>query len=213
MSDEEIFDLIELDLPIEQLDFGAGDPKDGRSAEVMSQGVIKKTTTKEMCRIGLKGEWAKKLYFLIKDSKPNVILELGTCCGFSSIYMSKANPQSSIYTIEGSNELANIAKSNRVKANCQNVIQKVGRFSDVLPTLLPDISPIDFAFIDGHHDRDATIRYFEQIANFMSKEGVMVFDDITWSDGMREAWRQIKESDKCELLEESEKFGIIKVSI
>ena len=65
------------------------------------------------------------------------------------------------------------------------------RFDIVLPKLLEEISPIDFAFIDGHHDREATLSYFKQILPFMAKGGVMLFDDIAWSDGMREAWREI----------------------
>jgi len=219
MSDLELFEqiesirseIIEKNLTIEQIDFGAGNPDEYRDVETMAKGVLKKTSTAEMCKIGLKGEWAQKLYYLVKEHKPKVILELGTCCGFSSIYMSKANKDGRIYTIEGSPKLAEIAEQNRAKARCDNVIQKIGRFSDILPDLLIELTSIDFAFIDGHHDKDATIGYFEQIAPFMESGGVMVFDDITWSKGMREAWERIKSSEKCKLLEESEKLGIIEI--
>ncbi len=219
MTDNEIFarieslrsEIIAQNLPISQIDFGAGDPNECRSADVMAQGVMKRTSTAEMCRIGLKGEWAEKLYFLIKERKPRIVLELGTCCGFSSIYMGKACADTTVYTIEGSPELAAIATQNRAKAECANVVQKIGRFSDVLPALLPEIAPIGVAFIDGHHDRDATIEYFRAIAPSMERGGVMVFDDITWSAGMEEAWRVIKESQNIQVIEESKKLGIIEI--
>ncbi len=220
MTDQEIFksiesireEIIAQNLPINQIDFGAGNPNECRDAATMEQGVLKQTSSAEMCRIGLKGEWAEKLYFMIKEQQPKVVLELGTCCGFSSIYMSKACSEAKIYTIEGSPELAEIAKRNREKAGCQNVIQKVGRFNDVLPSLLPEISPVDFAFIDGHHDRDATIDYFEKILPYMSEGGIMLFDDISWSRGMEEAWKVITENTNVTVFFDEKKFGAVVVN-
>ncbi len=69
----------------------------------------------------------------------------------------------------------------------------VGNFSKTLGPALAALRPIDFMFIDGHHDRDATLRYFEQARPFLAPKNVVVFDDIDWSDGMREAWAQIKQ--------------------
>ena len=105
--------------------------------------------------------------------------------------MSFFAPNSKIYTIEGSPNIAEIAKENHRFFGLSNVSVFVGRFDIVLPKLLEEISPIDFAFIDGHHDREATLSYFKQILPFMAKGGVMLFDDIAWSEGMSEAWREI----------------------
>jgi len=196
------------DIKIDFLDFGAGDPKDKRDEVEMSNGVKTTKYTKQLCQIGLKNEWAQLMYSLIKKNKPNNILELGTCCGFSSIYMAKANPYSTIYTIEGACEVANIAKQNIQKANCTNINQIVGKFDDVLLSTLQSIKQIDFAFIDGHHDKDATIRYFELIKPFLSQNAIVVFDDISWSNGMKKSWDTIIQDKAIKKYEDLEKLGI-----
>ena len=58
---------------------------------------------------------------------------------------------------------------------------------------------IDYAFIDGHHDQDATIDYFRQIKPHLSPNAVLVFDDISWSDGMKKAWKTIKNDKDIEV--------------
>lgn len=215
MSDEEIFKEIEelreaivaQNRPIEIVDFGAG-AQGERTKEEMEKGVVRSSSS-EFCKTGLKGEWAKKIYMLVKEKKPKTILELGTCCGFSSAYMSKASPDSSIKTVEGAPALAAIARENHKKLGCENIEVLEGRFIDVLPKLLPSLNGVDFAFIDGHHDRDATINYFTTILPYLNPWGVMVFDDIAWSEGMKEAWDFIRrEADAKEVITSS-KLGIL----
>jgi len=190
------------------IDYGAGSPVDTRTKEEMYIGNKVKTSTSDMCKIGLKNNWAEFMYQLIKTHKPNHILELGTCCGFSSIYMSKANTSSKIFTIEGSEELAKVAQENRDKLNCNNVIQKIGKFQDILIPVLEEIQNVDFAFIDGHHDKDATIEYFNIIKPFLNKNAIIVFDDISWSDGMQEAWQKIIKDKDIIKYEDMKKLGI-----
>jgi len=36
------------------------------------------------------------------------------------------------------------------------------------------------------------LRYFEQCLKAINNETVFVFDDINWSEGMKNAWKQIK---------------------
>ncbi len=189
--------------PIKFLDFGAGSPEDKRSEEEMKKGREVETTVAKLSAIGLKNEWSEWIYTLVKKRKPKVVLELGTCCGFSAITMALAYPDAKVYTIEGAKEIAVVAGENIKKAGCQNITQIVGRFADVLDKTLADIAPIDFAFIDGHHDKDATVNYYRQILPFMAKGSVMAFDDISWSEGMKEAWEMIVAeagANKCENL-------------
>lgn len=199
--------LVEEKREIEIVDFGAG--SDGkRSKQEMEKGVLVKSST-EFCGIGVKNEWAKKLYSLIESQKPNSILELGTCCGLSSAYMSKASPESKIVTLEGSPALADIAKENFETLGCKNIKVYIGRFKETLPKVLTNISGVDFAFIDGHHDRDATIEYYRMILPYLNPHGVMLFDDISWSEGMKEAWSLISEDADAKKVVTTEKFGIL----
>jgi predicted O-methyltransferase YrrM len=193
---------------IEIADYGAGDPKDSRSAIESYNGVTKSTTVSKQCAIGIKGEYVQILYSLVKEYKPKNILELGTCCGFSSIYMSKASKQSQIYTIEGDKTVADIAQKNLEHFECKNVHQYIGRFQDILIDVLKEINQVDFAFIDGHHDKVATLEYFEIIKPFLTQKAIVVFDDISWSDGMKEAWQKISNDPFFQEKKDHHKIGV-----
>ncbi len=103
------------------------------------------------------------------------------------------NNKGMLVTIEGAASYASVAKENFTAVELNNIIQYTGRFSDVLPDILKDHQPIDFVFIDGHHDGDATVSYFEQLLPFLSRSAWLMFDDISWSKSMRRAWKTIAE--------------------
>ena len=68
-----------------------------------------------------------------------------------------------------------------------------GNFDDLLENYINSLDvPIHLAFIDGNHREEATLRYHSLIKPFMDNRGVIVHDDISWSDGMISAWKKIK---------------------
>jgi predicted O-methyltransferase YrrM len=67
-----------------------------------------------------------------------------------------------------------------------------GPFHQTFEGVLNTSKPIDFFFNDGHHDQHAVIRYFEEAMPYLSDGAVIVFDDITWSKGMKAAWSAIE---------------------
>ena len=71
---------------------------------------------------------------------------------------------------------------------------------------------MDFAFIDGHHDEDATLSYFHQVLSSLSEHSVLVFDDIRWSAGMAGAWRAIVAHEHVELSLDLGKVGLCVLS-
>jgi len=85
---------------------------------------------------------------------------------------------------------------------------KIGRFQDNLSAVLTELSTIDYAFIDGHHDERATIAYFEQIVGYAAQPAIVVIDDITWSDGMRRAWRSVWAHPKTDVALGLDKVGV-----
>ncbi len=194
---------------IKIIDYGAGNPDENRTIQEMDSGIEKDISTKDLCKIGLKNEFAHLIYAMIKKYQPSTVLELGTCCGFSSIYISMAlKNKGIIHTIEGSPQTAKIAQNNFQEAGCTNIVSHIGKFNDALPTLLPNIKPINFVFIDGPHDKNATLKYFEEIKPFLSKNALILFDDISWSDGMREAWEVIKKDKHVESYIDFHKVGL-----
>ncbi|MBW8049180.1 MAG: class I SAM-dependent methyltransferase [Cytophagales bacterium] len=146
------------------------------------------------------------LYFkIIREMKPAVCLELGTGLGISAAYQAVAlklnqnvgridnptNLQGKLYTLEGSPSLTSIARKNFEKLGLDNITIKVGRFQDTLPDVLNELKKIDYVLIDGHHEEHATIGYLVQIYPYLAKNSILVFDDIFWSKGMRNAWKKI----------------------
>jgi predicted O-methyltransferase YrrM len=50
----------------------------------------------------------------------------------------------------------------------------------------------DLIYFDGHHTKEATLKYFHQLLPTANNDSVFVFDDIHWSPGMEAAWEEIK---------------------
>ena len=181
--------------PITILDFGAGDPDSQRSEEEMTSGTTSITTYGEIC-LGSKPElWSLLLLKLIRMIQPNLAIELGTCIGISAAYQSAAqrlNGKGRLITIEGSEAIAGLAKKNIESLHLDNIDILCGTFKEVLPQIFEKTSAVDYVFIDGHHDEEATIAYFEYLLPYLSPEAILVFDDISWSSGMRRAWEKIR---------------------
>lgn len=135
---------------------------------------------------------AKLIARLAQEFQPNNIIELGTCLGITTLYLSKASPISSILTVEGCPETARIAQENFEKLDASNIDIKVGDFDTVFPRLIAEIPAIDFLFVDGNHRKSATLDYFYQSLPKVHEGSLLIFDDIYWSEGMKEAWEEIK---------------------
>ena len=181
--------------PVTIRDFGAGDPDSKRSDEEMIQGKVTTTTYGEICQGSKPALWALLLFKLIRTIQPELEIELGTCIGISAAYQSAAqhlNVKGRLITIEGSEAIATLAKKNIESLNLNNVEILCGKFKEVLPELLEKTSVVDYVFIDGHHDERATIDYFELLLPHLSPGAIVVFDDISWSKGMRRAWEKIR---------------------
>jgi predicted O-methyltransferase YrrM len=124
--------------------------------------------------------------------KCKTIVELGTSFGVSSAYLASANPLATVYTLEGSEEISNIAQENFDKLELKNISLVKGNFDVTFPELLKKINKVDFAFVDGNHRREPTINYFDWLVEKINKHSVFVFDDIHWSKEMEDAWKEIQ---------------------
>jgi len=184
------------------LDFGAGKSFDQRGSNEMYEGTLVSKSVSKICLTASKSEfWSQILFKIIRYTKVKKCIELGTCFGISGLYQSAAlafNGAGELKTLEGSPEIANIARNNFNSVGTKNISLIEGRFQDNLDELLKE-SNYDYAFIDGHHDKDATIHYFEKIYPSFASKGIFVFDDINWSEGMAAAWEIIKADKKVKV--------------
>jgi predicted O-methyltransferase YrrM len=122
-------------------------------------------------------------------------VELGSCVGISASYITAAlniNGKGELLSLEGSPEIAKIGKETLENLNLQRGSIIMGPFHETLKGVMKCSKPIDFFFNDGHHDHDAVIQYLNESLHNLSEEEIMVFDDISWSPGMRKSGAEIE---------------------
>ncbi|WP_343523437.1 class I SAM-dependent methyltransferase [Pedobacter sp.] len=135
---------------------------------------------------------AKLIYRLAKHTQPKSAIELGTCLGITTAYLAKTDPQTEVITIEGCPQTAEVAKKNFQELNLTNIELHVGNFDLILPDIIANQPGLDFVYIDGNHRKEATLNYFKWCLPKVNENSLLIFDDIYWSEGMKEAWAEIK---------------------
>ena len=133
---------------------------------------------------------AQLLYRLSQYFNLMTILELGTSLGVGTFALALSNKLTKVTSIEGCKNTSEFAQSNLNKLEVENVNFQIGEFSQVIPNLSQ--SSFDCIYFDGHHNKNATIAYFEMLLPKADNNSVFIFDDIYWSKGMTEAWQYIK---------------------
>lgn len=162
-------------------------------------------------------EWTHLLFLLTRRLRPARVLELGTCVGISAGYLAAGlhlNGSGQLVTLEGATALADLARRHLDELGLSERTEVVtGLFRDTLASTLERFHPIDLAFIDGHHDEQATQEYFEELLSVAARPAVVVFDDIAWSDGMVRAWQVLMEHPSVGQVVDLNRVGICVVGL
>jgi predicted O-methyltransferase YrrM len=154
------------------------------------------------------GKWGELLFRLARRFEPETMIELGTSLGIGSLYQSLGNPNGKLTTFEGCPNTAGIAQEQFKPAQVTPSIIK-GNFDDTLQPFLDSIEKLDWAFIDGNHQEEPTVRYFEQCLEKCHNDSVLLFDDIYWSKGMAAAWENIKAHERVNVTLDFFQVGIV----
>lgn len=187
---------------------------DKRVIEGIDHGAVMGHNTKnKVRRIARKSlstkERASFLHGLVKASHVEHVLELGTSLGITSAYLSKAiSTNGSLVTIEGNEGVAKIAETTFSILGLKNVELLQGTFNEVLPSLLSE-REFDFILVDGDHKYSSAIGIFDTIISCPVLPRMIYFDDIRWSEGMREAWDYIVADPRVTLCVDFFRFGIV----
>lgn len=180
---------------IRMVDFGAGAPEEGLEQAQMDAGRTFETTVGEMATRGSKlPHWCRLLHRLVRECRPERCLEMGTCAGISGSYQAAAlalNGTGRLVSLEGAPDLAEVSRETFANLGLTNAEVRVGPFHRTLAQAISDLAPLEYVFVDGHHDEAATWDYFEKIHPHLALPALLVFDDIGWSEGMRRAWDRI----------------------
>lgn len=181
-------------------DFGAGSKVMDHNKRSISQIAKRGITSPRNCRL---------LFRIVHYFKPKILLELGTSLGVATLYQAAAAQNSKVVTIEGCANIAKVAQQNFKLMKRTNIQSVVGTFEQTLPEVLDNLPQLDFAFIDGNHQEQPTVDYFEQCLQKATPESVFVFDDIHWSQGMEAAWEKIKQHPQVKLSIDLFFFGLV----
>jgi predicted O-methyltransferase YrrM len=197
---------------IEVADFGAGSHNSTRTQEEMKRGVLFKAKVSKIINASKSPFWAHVLFKLTRKLKPAMCVELGSSLGISTCYIGAAlnlNGNGKLVSTEGAPEIAKIAKESLHKLNVSNVSVVIGPFYETLEGVFASTEPIDFFFNDGHHSHDAVLENFNKAIPFLSKEAVVIFDDISWSSGMKKAWSTIVADERVRVSIDLFSVGIV----
>ena len=148
---------------------------------------------------------AKLLYRLTDYFKPNTLLELGTSLGIATQAMAVGKSVNEIISVEGCPNVYKFAK-NALK-DYENVQLINAQFNNYIPTIKKE--SFDIIFFDGHHDKQATIEYFQSLLPKANNNSVFIFDDIYWSSEMTEAWKFIKQHQSVTVTVDTFHFGFV----
>ncbi|MBN1953180.1 MAG: class I SAM-dependent methyltransferase [Bacteroidales bacterium] len=140
--------------------------------------------------------------------KPSYTLELGTSIGMSTICLALGNPEGKVVSLEGNPSLCSFSKNLFEQQGLNNIEVREGLFDDLLPEVLLSHPSPGLVYIDGNHRHEPTLRYFVLIVATM-KTGLIIFDDIHWSQEMNRAWQRIKSDSRTIFSMDLFRMGLI----
>ena len=154
-----------------------------------------------------------------EEKRPLNILELGTSLGITTAYLASPDSRNKVVTMEGSEAVLRVAQGVWKMLKLENIESIQGNIDDTLYNIYSVQSSefriqssdvrvqssefrclsseakderIDLAFVDANHTYDATMRYADFLLNRLTEKGILVLDDIHYSEQMERAWSELK---------------------
>ena len=189
--------LLENPQTIEVKDFGAGSR-------------VFKSNRRKIASIaknaGITRKRQRLLFRLARYFKPALSLELGTSLGLGTVALAKGHPEGKVITVEGCPNTSSTAKKQFEGFHLNNIELRNETFEDFFnsPT-----QKYDLVYIDGNHDMERTLNYFEQLLPCATNDSVFIFDDIYWSPEMTSAWRKICSHPKVTVSIDTYHWGLV----
>ena len=190
--------LLKQNEAIELKDLGAGSKSIKSSLSTINILTKKVQSTPEKAQI---------LFRIVSFFQKKNILEIGTSLGLTTAYLSNANKNGQITTIEGDQRVSNLAQKNFNTLKLNNIKLINEPFDEIIPQLLKN--KFDLVFFDGNHSKEATLRYFYWLVEHANEDSIFIFDDIYWSSEMKQAWQEICNFDKVMLSLDIFSLGIV----
>ena len=154
-----------------------------------------------------------------EEKRPLQILELGTSLGITTAYLASVDSRNKVVTMEGSEAVLRVAQGVWKMLKLENIEWIQGNIDDTLYNIYSvqnsdvrvqrsDVriqnsefrcqsseakgEKIDLAYVDANHTYEATMRYADFLLNRLTEKGILVLDDIHYSEQMERAWSELK---------------------
>ena len=139
-----------------------------------------------------------------EEKRPLNILELGTSLGITTAYLASPDSRNKVVTMEGSEAVLRVAQGVWKMLKLENIEWIQGNIDDTLYNIYigergkvkgergKERGELDLAYVDANHTYDATMRYADFLLNRLTEKGILVLDDIHYSEQMERAWRELK---------------------
>jgi predicted O-methyltransferase YrrM len=209
--------LARSDEQIQAVDYGTGSAETERTAEEMALGTPVVYTVSDLCLSSSNPpQWDGVLFNIVRRLEPLRAVEMGTCLGLSAAYQGAAlelnGRDGHLVTLEGAPTLAERSRTHLDELGVGRVTVRTGRFDDTLGPVVAELKPVDYVFVDGHHDGQATLDYFDLIAPHLGPSAVVVYDDIHYNDDMKRAWDRIAADERVTHAADLGSMGVTLVS-
>lgn len=182
---------------VEMKDFGQGSRVFKGNARKVSA-VVKNA--------GMRKKRQKLLFRMAKYFKSETVLELGTSLGMGTVALSLSNEFSAIQTVEGCPNTLQKAQEYFEKFNLHNIQIHQELFSEFLENTS---TQFDLIFIDGDHNGERTLGYFNSLLNKVHNDSLIIFDDIYWSKDMTVAWQKIIANENVTVSIDTFQWGLV----
>lgn len=193
-------DLLNSEQTIRVNDLGAGSRVFDMPTRAVAE--IAKTALKPAAQ-------AQLLFRLARYFQAQQVLELGTSFGITTLYLALGAEEGTVHTLEGCPQTLRIAQHHFDQLKQRNIHAVLGSFRSKLPETLQKMDTVDLAFIDGHHAKEPTLEYFEQILQKAHNGTVFVLDDIHWSRNMELAWETVKSHPRVTVTVDLYNLGLV----
>ena len=108
--------------------------------------------------------------------------------------MASADSRNKVLTLEGSQEVLKIAQGVWRALRLENIEWQQGNIDDTLYIRARD--GLDLVYVDANHTYEATMRYVNYLLPKMNEKGMIVVDDIHYSQDMERAWEDLKKDER-----------------
>lgn len=153
---------------------------------------------------GMRSEVIMRLYGLVREFKPRILVETGVCNGVSTAIILSAlemNNKGTLYSIDFPEYTdTNYEEGTFWEGKKGAVIPKnkipgwlipdkyrvrwhliLGRSQERLPVLLDELGEIDFFIHDSEHSYECMTFEYQQAWRYLRQGGLLVSDDISWN--------------------------------